>query len=721
MKVLDSASLRDTMKEREQHYKELGTQFSQLKQDFQTIVDLDDFEGKGAKAIKGFYQGQIEVVEAWQRLIDRQISFFEGVSGKLDDKDLGGDTRVDTAFLEEDLAQKERQADEMITEQRNSLEYIFRDIDDLVPLELYSRSRFDDLMMNANSMRTKTITAVEETDNELKDEYMSSEGEESYVIQLFGALLSATSKGKSISPIHFDADAYHTSDIYKQMDEAEAATLSYLTYKKEEQEARELENRPAVEKVWDGVKSFVGEFTGYYDYKRAVDGVDPVTGEKMSAIQRAASAGWAIAGFLPIVGWAGRAVKGGKGIYAATKGISAAEQAMSTYKNVHAFTALEKTEMGIYGLLSANGLSEYVTGKDMLGNELTEQQRQASLAQSVFAGLPFVPSMAREATKFGQDALNTTISVGKQGKDLTYSWLNDLGGKIDSLPQLRTTNGVDIDNNYLQLDNKINGKPTNNINDDIQGMSNNDKNIKSKLQFNNIGEYFNYINDIGKRKELDTEQKLQAIHVAYEALGNAKGDVTVVASSKYLRPEGFGPSGRMLVDWPEKMGFIEETIRPIERENPLPEQWDRIGGKAGENFTTLPSSGIPYSYDQRAIPYFENETARHIGNFKNDSYFKAIDAINSDNLDELNKIISRNGKEVISVFDFDRMKAHYNNFLENAKDTIGDIDAKYGIKGYAAPWYNTSSGERLMNGGAEQIVTPINGEMLEMIGIISKY
>lgn len=94
-------------------------------------------------------------------------------------------------------------------------------------------------------------------------------------------------------------------------------------------------------------------------------------------------------------------------------------------------------------------------------------------------------------------------------------------------------------------------------------MSNNDKNIKSKLQFNNIGEYFNYINDIGKRKELDTEQKLRAIHVAYEALGNVKGDVTVVASSKYLTPEGFGPNGRMLVDWPEKMRFIEETIRPI--------------------------------------------------------------------------------------------------------------------------------------------------------------
>ncbi|WOD65684.1 T7SS effector LXG polymorphic toxin (plasmid) [Niallia taxi] len=507
MKVLDSASLRDTMKERKQHYKELGTQFSQLKQDFQTIVDLDDFEGNGAKAIKGFYQGQIEVVEAWQRLIDRQISFFEGVSGKLDDKDLGGDTRVESAFLEEDLAQKERQADEMITEQRNSLEHIFRDIDDLVPLELYSRSQFDDLMMNANSMRTKTITAVEETDKELKEEYMSSEGEESYVIQLFGALLSATSKGKSISPIHFDADAYNTSDIYKQIGEAEAATLSYLTYKKEEQEARELENRPAVEKVWDGVKSFVGEFTGYYDYKRAVNGIDPVTGEKMSAIQRAASAGWAIAGFLPIVGWAGRAVKGGKGIYAATKGISAAEQAMSTYKNVHAFTALEKTEMGIYGLLSANGLSEYVTGKDMIGNELTEQQRQASLAQSVFAGLPFVPSMAREASKLGYQAVNSTVQFGKQGADITRSVIDDLGQKINIGPNVSFAGGIGNLNTYLKSEGKVDvRKVSADKEDNLSGMkSADDKGTSKYSQITEVtGENFgkHIIKGKNGRKEL---------------------------------------------------------------------------------------------------------------------------------------------------------------------------------------------------------------------------
>ena len=54
-------------------------------------------------------------------------------------------------------------------------------------------------------------------------------------------------------------------------------------------------------------------------------------------------------------------------------------------------------------------------------------------------------------------------------------------------------------------------------------------------------------------------------------------------------------NGRMIVDWPDKMGFVEESIQPIDRNSSLPERWDRVGGKGGENFTTLPHNGIPYT------------------------------------------------------------------------------------------------------------------------------
>ena len=127
---------------------------------------------------------------------------------------------------------------------------------------------------------------------------------------------------------------------------------------------------------------------------------------------------------------------------------------MSTYKNVKAFSTLEKTEMGIYGLLSANGLSEYVTGKDMFGNELTDQQRQASLTQSIFAGLPFVPGMAKEANRLGQQALNSTVQIGKQGADVSRAFMDDLGRSLNTSPNAAFAGGVGNMNSYLKAESR---------------------------------------------------------------------------------------------------------------------------------------------------------------------------------------------------------------------------------------------------------------------------
>ena len=53
--------------------------------------------------------------------------------------------------------------------------------------------------------------------------------------------------------------------------------------------------------------------------------------------------------------------------------------------------------MGIYGLVPANGFSEYLTGKDLLGNELTDEQRQNSLNQALgllaVGGIAYAPQL----------------------------------------------------------------------------------------------------------------------------------------------------------------------------------------------------------------------------------------------------------------------------------------------------------------------------------------
>ncbi|MFY4775059.1 pre-toxin TG domain-containing protein [Metabacillus sp. RGM 3146] len=112
---------------------------------------------------------------------------------------------------------------------------------------------------------------------------------------------------------------------------------------------------------------------------RAITGVDPVTGRKLSAAERIAAGAMAAAGFIPVVGWAGRLAKGGKAIYATVKGVTTASKALDAYKTAKGMQILGKAEKGIYGLISGNGLAEGITGKDMFGNQLTEEQRKNSL------------------------------------------------------------------------------------------------------------------------------------------------------------------------------------------------------------------------------------------------------------------------------------------------------------------------------------------------------
>ena len=66
-------------------------------------------------------------------------------------------------------------------------------------------------------------------------------------------------------------------------------------------------------------------------------------------------------------------------------------------------------------------------------------------------------------------------------------------------------------------------------------------------------------------------------------------------------------------------------------------------------------------------------------------------------------------------------KASYDDYQDRMKIVFENIDATYGLKGAAAPWHSSTTGEKLMKGGAEQIVTPLNAETLEIIGVILEY
>lgn len=84
---------------------------------------------------------------------------------------------------------------------------------------------------------------------------------------------------------------------------------------------------------------------------------------------------------------------------------------------------------------------------------------------------------------------------------------------------------------------------------------------------------------------------------------------------------------------------------------------------------------------------------------------------------KLNSIINKNGIDSVSSIEFKRLNSVYNDFIDRVKGEIGNIDATYGLKGSAASW--TINGEIHMNGGAEQIVTPLTGNFLKRLGVLN--
>ncbi|MCT4475601.1 T7SS effector LXG polymorphic toxin [Peribacillus frigoritolerans] len=436
MKIYEAETLTAATKSRAKQYEELKKEVTALKKEFQGIVGLDnEFQGAGAAAIKSFYEAQIEVADAWMELFTTQISFLEGIPATLEEAGLSGNTVVEVPFLDGEVSNGINQAKSLVDEQANDLQRILNSIDDILPLDMFDQKDFNEKITLAGHRLDDTVTKVENVDRQLVEEYDVSVGQENVAVGLFRALLDATKQDGHVSPMTFDQSAFKSSDVYQVKDEVAGQMKDYQTFKKQQAEARkieqemeELENRPWYEKAWDTTKTFTGEFTGYYDSIRASTGVDPVTGRKLSDAERIAAGAMAAAGFIPVVGWAGRAIKGGSAIYKTAKGLNAANHALDAYKTTKGFSLLQKTEYGIYGLLAANGLGEAATGKDMFGNQLTEEQRQngllmalgiggvagaAKVADKVASGTKFVPYSKEFAQKQVQKVQAIISGMGK--------------------------------------------------------------------------------------------------------------------------------------------------------------------------------------------------------------------------------------------------------------------------------------------------------------------
>ena len=228
---------------------------------------------------------------------------------------------------------------------------------------------------------------------------------------------------------------------------------------------------------------------------------------------------------------------------------------------------------------------------------------------------------------------------------------------------------------------------------------------------------------------LSNAEKIAIMKANFSKLtAEQKANFNVIADARIIANADYSNWGEWpTINWPDFPGLDStKEVLGVSSEN-LKENLDRIGSLSGSNFGVMPEDGHIYTQSERSIAYIDNPEAYHQYTLDTENYFKCIDCIKNNDYKAMNSLIdelnAKNGTNIEHISER-CMKDYSLEYLAFQNDeqlkklcSSKGVDSTYGVMGKAAEW-KTASGEIICVGGAEQLNTPISGQILYDLGIL---